>query len=121
MKFNKDYRFDIQVEEGERHERTLAGALKGTFYECKAERRIWRSSANAFIECGSKGRPSGLITTEADMWVQSFEVEDGRIKWLVMPTRDMRGLCDKYGRWKTGVGDDGTQEGYLLTLFSLFK
>jgi hypothetical protein len=119
--YNDDNRFDLALQKGRMHERALGRMLEGTFYESKAEIDVWKTTGKAFIECWSRGKPSGLAVTEADTWVQAFEVEGGETVYIMLSTERLRALCAAYGKLKEGVGDDKAQKGFLLTLWDFFK
>ena len=44
--------------------------------EVKTERDIWADTGNAAIEIKSRGKPSGISTTEAKWWIHVFTIEN---------------------------------------------
>lgn len=106
--------FDIDLKYGEVQERRLQELFtsKGRL-EVKRDRQAHRTG-NAVIEVESRGKPSGLSTTNADYWVYWIDeldtgiiISTDRLKTLVNDCRSIRG------------GDDNTSVLKLIRLEEL--
>lgn len=116
MKYNSDFRHDLEV--GQSAENLLGQLLEGKKLEVKMDRRA-RKTGLFFIEFESRGKPSGLATTEADYWAL---VVEGACA-LIVKTESLRELArvtlQKYG-FKNG-GDNNTSKGVLIKLGELMR
>ena len=81
MKYNSDFRFDLDF--GQKGESVVAELLDNSKVEVKSERaeswdepKKWVTTGNHFVEYESRGKPSGIQTTEAKYWVVNFCVGD---------------------------------------------
>jgi hypothetical protein len=63
---NNDKRFDLDLQYGQVFEQKVADMLQNKKIEVKTERDKWKSTGNIVIEFESRGRPSGIASTEAD-------------------------------------------------------
>ena len=93
---------------------------KGKKVEVKTD-RMTHKTGNVFIEYESRGKPSGIATTDADYWVYRidevgfaiiFEVEILKVKLRKYYTD---GIYLKNG------GDNDTSKGFLVPIIQLFK
>tara|TARA_Y100000114_G_scaffold155087_1_gene178471 strand:+ start:871 stop:1230 length:360 start_codon:yes stop_codon:yes gene_type:complete len=110
MEFNSDFRYDLKV--GQVAEQALAAIFEGKKVEVKRDRKA-RLTGNIFVEYESRGKPSGISTSEADYWC--FVVEETfillttqRLKEIVEPLKG----TDKERRG----GDNNTSVGVLLRI-----
>ena len=110
MEFNSDFRYDLKV--GQVAEQALAAIFEGKKVEVKRARKA-RLTGNIFVEYESRGKPSGISTSEADYWC--FVVEETfilltaqRLKEIVEPLKG----TDKERRG----GDNNTSVGVLLRI-----
>ena len=110
MEFNSDFRYDLKV--GQDAEQALAAIFEGKKVEVKRDRKA-RLTGNIFVEYESRGKPSGISTSEADYWC--FVVEETfillttqRLKEIVEPLKG----TDKERRG----GDNNTSVGVLLRI-----
>lgn len=65
MHHNSDFRYDLKV--GNEGENLLAQLLKGKRIEVKSDFG-WHRTGNFYIEYQSRGKPSGIATSEAEWW-----------------------------------------------------
>ena len=72
MKFNSDFKYDLEV--GQVEEERLAHLLSGGKIEVKRD-FIAHKTGNVFVEYESRGAPSGISTTQADYWAFVLEYE----------------------------------------------
>ena len=124
MRKNKDNKFDLDLEFGEIFETKLANILTSKKIEVKTERDIWKSTGNIAVELRSRGKPSGIQTTESDYWCHML-TENSIVKGVViLPTEEMKKRvkeirAEGHGRLERG-GDNNTSVMFLLPLKELF-
>ena len=123
LKYNKDNKFDIDLKFGEKFEKSFAKILSVGKVEVKTERDIWKKTGNVAIELASRGKLSGLNTTQAEWWAQVLTI-DGNIEGVLMfPVDKLKKIVKKSvfkgkGRMVMG-GDDDTSEIALVPLEDL--
>lgn len=115
MEFNSNFRYDLKV--GQVAEQALAEIFQDKKVEVKRDLKA-KVTGNLFIEFESRGKPSGLATSEADYWC--FALEDcfilicsDRLKKLIEPLKGT-------DRQKKG-GDKNTSVGVLLKVTDIFQ
>ena len=132
--YNKDSKFDIDLKFGEKSEEELYQILasKGTI-EVKSERsaksdekkKKWNTSGNLAIEVQSRGKLSGLVTTESYWWATILNKGDEKKAIIIIPTKDIKKYTKniiKSGRGKTSPGgDDNTSELALIKITHLME
>ena len=117
MKPTKENRkkFDIDLKYGTIREEKIAEMLTNKKIEVKRD-LIAKKTGNIFIEYESRGKPSGLSTTQSDFYC--FVIEDLHI---MLPTSQLKDIARSYigtGRDVRG-GDNNTSKGILLRLKDL--
>ncbi len=121
--YNKDNKFDVDLEFGEKFEQSVAKILTLGKVEIKTERDTWKKTGNIAIELSSRGKLSGLNTTKADWWCQTLTLNGdivGLYMWPVSQLKHMVKRIVKYGRGKLVMGgDDNTSELALIPLEDL--
>ena len=116
--------FDIDLNFGQIYEEKIRELFEGEgSIEIKTERDIWADTGNIAIEIRSRGKPSGLSTTEAKWWIQVFTV-DGDVKFMLMFRVDNLRKAVKYLYInelapKINGGDDNTSELILVPISTL--
>jgi hypothetical protein len=116
---NNDKRFDIDLSFGQCFEQKVADMLQNSKIEVKTERDKWKDTGNIVIEFESRGRPSGIASTEADYWFHNLVVGEDIIMTLVFPIKTLRDyITRKHPRMVRG-GDDMTSRLYLIKLQDL--
>lgn len=111
MEFNSDFRYDLKV--GQVAEETLAKMLQSQKIEVKRDFKASRTG-RVFVEFFSRGKPSGIDTTEADYW--AFMISEESV--VILPTRRLRELvaeAKEKGNIKPG-GDKNTSQGALIKI-----
>ena len=115
MEYNSDFRYDLKV--GQVAEQALAKIFEGKKVEVKRDRKA-KLTGNVFVEYESRGKPSGLATSESDYWC--FVVEETfillaaeRLKEIVEPLKG----TDKERRG----GDNNTSVGVLIRITDLIN
>lgn len=119
---NRDRKFDLQLSRALIDERRLANIFasgKIEKIELKSETWQWEQTGNICIEYRCDGRPSGISTTEADVWVHELKRENATIVYLLFPIDRLKELCRaaiKAGRARSGAGDGGRFDVVILRL-----
>ena len=108
--------FDLDLQFGEAGENWLRWiGTDQAKVEVKTERDQWHSTGNVIFEFSYKGRPSGIASTRADLWVIIFKLGDKYCGAIVFPVLDLKEFLrmvyrnpDKYGSkvWRVGDNDD---------------
>lgn len=108
MKPTKENRkkFDIDLEYGTIREDKIADMLTNKKIEVKSERGMWMKTGNICIEYESYGKPSGIITTEADYWFHNLCIEDDIFCTLIFDVPKLKQLVDKLDFKKSVCGGD---------------
>ena len=123
LKYNKDNKFDVDLKFGEKFEKSVAKILSVGKVEVKTERDIWKKTGNVAIELASRGKLSGLNTTQAEWWAQVLTI-DGNIEGVLMfPVSKLKKIVKKSvfngnGKMVMG-GDEDTSEIALIPLEDL--
>ena len=123
LKYNKDNKFDVDLKFGEKFEKSLAKMLSIDKVEIKTERDIWKKTGNIAIDLASRGKLSGLNTTEAEWWAQVLTIKGEIEGVLIFPVKKLIKIVKKSvfkgeGRMVMG-GDDNTSEIALIPLKEL--
>ena len=119
MLMNNDKRFDIDLEYGKVFEQKVADMLQNSKIEVKTERDKWKSTGNTVVEFESRGRPSGIATTEAEYWFHNLAVGNDIVMTLVFPVSKLRSYIAKNMPRMIRGGDDNTSRMYLISLTDL--
>lgn len=126
MDFNSDFKYDLEL--GQLGEGWLGGLLSSKTIEVKFDFGTHRTG-NFFIEYESRGKPSGIATTQADYWMLIAASEKGQrlkesiadldssdiLHAVLIHTDRLKHLC-KTRSHRTGVkgGDNNTSIGLLI-------
>ena len=119
MLMNNDKRFDIDLEYGKVFEQKVADMLQNSKIEVKTERDKWSSTGNIVVEFESRGRPSGIATTEADYWFHNLAIGNNIVMTLVFPVYKLRSYIAKNMPKMIRGGDNNTSRMYLINLTDL--
>lgn len=126
MNFNSDFKYDLEL--GQVGETFISNLLRNKTIEVKFDFGTHRTG-NFYIEYESRGKPSGIATTQASFWVLIAASESGcRLKNNLAPieqddvlfavmiaTEQLKHLCrTKYYRIDVPGGDDNTSKGVLI-------
>lgn len=114
MKHNSDFRYDLKV--GQIKEGELASIIQGKKIEVKTDLQAF-DTGNVFVEYESRGKPSGISTSQADyycfviskdsfIFISSDKLKE-KCRELLNTDRDRRG------------GDSNTSKGILLPVVHL--
>lgn len=119
MLMNNDKRFDIDLQYGQVFEQKVADMLQNKKIEVKTERDKWKDTGNIVIEFESRGRPSGIASTEAEYWFHNLAIGDNIVMTLVLPTKTLRNYIAKNNPRMIRGGDNMTSRLYLIKLQDL--
>lgn len=119
--FNKDKKFDLDLEKGERSEGCLAELLLagGGKIEIKSERWQWQQTGNIAIEYQHNCLPSGIAATQADYWAHMlYNGSEDLLMIMITPVPVLKKLCRQYlgTRFDVQGGDGGRSRMILLPL-----
>ena len=122
---NYNYNFKYDLEWGQVGENTVAEIVTGDKTEVKSERDRWMTSGNHYVEYKSRGKSSGIMTTEAKWWsVNFFNPDTDKFCFnITISVEDLRKLMKnghKNKNWKKiPGGDDNTSMGILVPIMAL--
>jgi len=119
MDYNNDFRYDLKVaQETERWLGELLGGM-GSTIEVKDETAQSWKTGNAFVEFESRGKPSGIATTQADYQTIVCSTSPGGPRTaIITPTVIYRAAAAKAYREHRVVsgGDSNTSLGVLMPI-----
>lgn len=120
MEYNNDFKFDLS--RGKIGEEHLAKILEGKTLEVKTDSWIARTH-NIAVEYQSRGKPSGIATTEADYWAFVFDGGYNKEVILIMDTERLKKIArDYYTRGSIKeMGDNNTSIAVLIPLCELIS
>jgi hypothetical protein len=101
---NNDKKFDVQLSQALIDERRLMDVFREARIEkieLKSESWQWERAGNICIEYRCDGRPSGISTTEADMWVHELKRDGATLCYLMFPTARLKEISRK----RSSLGD----------------
>ena len=115
MQYNSDFKYDLQL--GQLGEQKLAEILNDSKIEVKTDLKA-HATKNVFIEYSSRGKPSGISTSEADYY--AFVIR-GSI--IIKRAAHLKDICRRYLGTNRDVlgGDNNTSKGILLPITDLLK
>ena len=118
MNYNSDFRYDLEygIVEGETWFHNL---LSNSKIEVKSDRKT-QETGNVYIEYESRGKPSGIRTTQAQYWVYKISEHQA----IVISTDELKRKLNKLvkeGKAKMGIkgGDNNTSLGILVKVKEL--
>ncbi len=113
MQFNNDFRFDLLV--GNEVEGQLGLILNGKRIEVKSDKRAHRTM-QVFVEYESRGKRSGIATTQADYYC--FEVQG---TFILISVPRLKIIARKYIGTIHDVkgGDENSSKGVVVPLTEL--
>ena len=115
-------KFDVDLEFGQQWEKHIDEMFSGAKKcEVKTERDKWASTGNICIEIESYGKPSGLTSTEAELWVHNL-VKDGELCCsLVFNTDKLRAVMEDMKPYTVMGGDHKASKMHLVNIQKLLK
>ena len=108
------YNFDLDFPLGEEFEQQFLGIMSGGHIECKRD-YLTHKWGNVFLEYESRGKPSGIATTEAMWWVFGICNKNGDVETIVMASTEWLKSAQKNPKYRhTSGGDEGSSMGVLI-------
>ena len=115
-------KFDVDLEFGKHWEEHIDEVFSGAkTCEVKTERDKWASTGNICIEIESYGKPSGLTSTEADLWVHNLVKDNELCCSLVFNTDKLRKIMEEMKPFTVMGGDYKASKLYLVSIEKLMK
>jgi len=113
MEHNSDFKYDLKI--GQVAEKELAHIFANCTLEVKRDLKAL-NTGNVFVEYMSRGKPSGLSTTEADWYCFNL----GK-KYHIIKTKELKNICREFINTKKDIkgGDSNTSKGILLPITKL--
>lgn len=113
MNYNNDFKYDLKV--GQIKEKELADILENKTIEVKNDLKATTTN-NVFVEYFSRGKLSGVSTSEADFYCFAFGDT-----YHIIKTSKLKEICRKYLNTNRDVlgGDNNTSAGILLPINEL--
>jgi len=117
MKYSSSFNHDLAF--GENAEDWVYNIFNsGKKIEVKYD-RIAHETGNVFIEYVSRGKPSGISTTDADYWVYKIEKTGCAIVLPVPFLKDKLREYYKEDMYLKDGGDNNTSKGFLIPIQKL--
>ena len=114
MKYSSSFTHDLAF--GEKAEDWVNDIFKnGKKVEVKYD-RIAHKTGNVVIEYESRGKPSGIATTDADYWIYKLEKTECAI---ILPVEYLKEKLRSYyneGIYLMNGGDNNTSKGFLVPI-----
>jgi hypothetical protein len=115
MKHNNNFEYDLEF--GQEGEGIIADMFENKKIEVKRDNWVGRTG-NIAIEYKSRGRPSGIATTQADYWIIMFSKEYEDKFMFIIETQRLKEVTKKYfnkGSIKK-MGDSNTSSAVLIPI-----
>ena len=115
-------KFDIDLSWGQNWEKYIDNIFSGvSTSEVKSERDQWHRTGNIAIELACYGRPSGLATTESDIWVHNLIKDKEHICTLMFKTQTLRNFIEKMNPRTIYGGDNNASLLCLVPIKALIN
>ena len=115
MKHNNNFEYDLEF--GQEGEDIIADMFENKKIEVKRDNWVGRTG-NIAIEYKSRGKPSGIATTQADYWIIMFSKEYEDKFMFIIETQRLKEVTKKYfnkGSIKK-MGDSNTSSAVLIPI-----
>lgn len=114
MKQNNNFSHDLEV--GQLGEKALAAILEDSKIEVKTDLQA-SQTGNVFVEYESRGKLSGISTSEADFWC--FIISKHQL--ALLSAQRLKALTRKHWNKQTLGGDSNTSKGVLIPVNDLIS
>jgi len=119
-KINELRKFDVDLEFGQQWEEHIDDIFSGAKKcEVKTERDVWSRTGNICIEIESYGKPSGLTSTEAEIWVHNLVKDNELCCSLMFNTDKLRKVMKEMKPHTVMGGDNNASKLYLVNIAKL--
>lgn len=115
MKHNNNFEYDLEF--GQEGEGIIADMFENKKIEVKRDNWVGRTG-NIAIEYKSRGKPSGIATTQADYWIIMFSKEYEDKFMFIIEIQRLKEVTKKYfnkGSIKK-MGDSNTSSAVLIPI-----
>lgn len=119
MKFNSDFKFDLEL--GQKMEHGLADILANKRIEAKSD-YIAHRTGNIAIEYECRGKPSGIAVTEADYYAYIIPCAPLKNIILLMEVGNLKNISRLYYAQNKikSMGDSNLSKSVLIPIQDLF-
>jgi len=115
-------KFDVDLEFGQQWEKHIDEMFSGAKKcEVKTERDTWSRTGNICIEIESYGKPSGLTSTEAEIWVHNLVKDNELCCSLMFNTDKLRKIMEDMKPRTVMGGDNNASKLYLVKIEKLLR
>jgi len=115
-------KFDVDLEFGQQWEKHIDDMFSGAKKcEVKTERDTWTRTGNICIEIESYGKPSGLTSTEAEIWVHNLVKDNELCCSLMFNTDKLRKIMEDMKPYTVMGGDNNASKLYLVNITKLLN
>lgn len=122
-------KFDADLQFGQQGERWLMWlGTDQAKVEVKTERDTWMNTKNAVFEFKSRGKPSGITTTQSDYWLHIFSERGQAVMAFMFRVEELKQFLravyrdpEKYGARICKGGDDNSSEVILVPVQELHR
>lgn len=114
MNYNNDFRHDLAI--GQLGEKALGTILEHKKIEVKTDLQA-KQTGNVFVEYRSRGKLSGISTSEADYWC--FIISNYQLTMIA--TEKLKELARQNWSRQVRGGDSNTSDGVLVSVTELLK
>ena len=116
MNYNNDFKYDLKI--GQLGEKHLSNILHNKKIEVKTDFKAMETG-NVFVEYKSRGKLSGISTSESDYY--AFIISNEQM--VLIEKEKLKNICRKYLNTlrDTKGGDMNTSRGILLPITELLK
>jgi hypothetical protein len=120
MKYNSDFRYDLEI--GQEYESRFADLFRGKKFEVKTDFHSHKTG-NIAIEYKSRGKPSGISTTESDFYVYIIPMAPLKNIMIILPVNELKEITKKKAKegFIKSIGDNNTSECVLIPIMDLFR
>lgn len=133
FELNHDHKFDIQLGQSLPHTQKIAELLSGAKLELKTETYQWEQTGRICIEYARDGKPTGVASTDCDLWIHELRGKDGTLVYLMFPIERLKAKAreiyargplrdhPELGGYSERGGDGGRTSNVLIPLEEVFK
>ena len=117
MEYKSDFTCDLI--QGKVGEKLIGDILEGDKVEVKSEIDKWVKSGNHFCEYQSRGKDSGISTTESKYWAVNFYKKTNFCFAVFVETEKLREMIKNNKYRSVPGGDNNTSWGWLIPIKEL--
>lgn len=120
IKSNNDFRYDLEI--GQMFEGSLSDILSNKKIEVKTDIKAMQTG-NLFIEIYSRGKASGLSTTQADFYAFILPIDENDFTTILISVDKLKCIV-KNTYNKNGFtigGDENSSKGVLIKIDDLWQ